>query len=198
MSTTPPPRRRRIAGERRRAQDEAPAAPQVEPASATPLVEEPAVPPQPPAYPVGAPGPAQFPRWRFVTALVAVLLLMGKIPLPSSWKSAASEPWKRLASFVRSAPAVPAPQPAPQPPAQPELPAPKVLLASANIEQPSTPTTQQPAATPKRRVAGRVTDCRCGDQQAQPDDADLLEDQRLRGERASRLDDRQFHGSAPR
>jgi hypothetical protein len=61
-------------------------------------------------------------------------------------------------------------KPAPQPPAQPESAAPKVVLASANIEQPSTPTTQQSAATPKRRVAGRVTDCRCGDQQAEPDD----------------------------
>lgn len=59
--------------------------------------------------------------------------------------------------------------PAPQPPARPESSTPKVVLASANIEQPSTPSTQQAPATPKRRV-GRVTSCRCGDQQAQPDD----------------------------
>ena len=61
-------------------------------------------------------------------------------------------------------------KPAPQPPAQPESAAPKVVLASANIGQPSAPTTQQGAVTPKRRVAGRVTDCRCGDQEGQPED----------------------------
>ena len=62
-------------------------------------------------------------------------------------------------------------KPALQPPAQPESAAPKVVLASAHIEQSSAPATQQAAATtPKRRVAGRVTDCRCGDQEAQPDD----------------------------
>jgi len=59
--------------------------------------------------------------------------------------------------------------PSPKPPAQPESSTPKVVLASANIEQPSRPSAEQAPATPKRRV-GRVTSCRCGDQQAQPDD----------------------------
>ena len=62
------------------------------------------------------------------------------------------------------------PKPAPQPPVQPESATPKVVLASANIEQPTAHDSQQAPATPKRRVAGRVTSCRCGDQQAQPDD----------------------------
>ena len=60
-------------------------------------------------------------------------------------------------------------KPAPQPPAHHESATPKVVLASANIEEPPAPATQQAPATPKRRV-GRVTSCRCGDQQAQPDD----------------------------
>jgi hypothetical protein len=44
--------------------------------------------------------------------LFAVMLLMGKIPLPASWKSAAAAPWQHLASLVRPAPA-PAPAPTP-------------------------------------------------------------------------------------
>ena len=60
-------------------------------------------------------------------------------------------------------------RPSPKPPAQPSRSTPKVVLASANIEQPSRPSAEQAPATPKRRV-GRVTSCRCGDQQAQPDD----------------------------
>jgi hypothetical protein len=47
--------------------------------------------------------------------LLITLLVMGKIPLPASWKSAASAPWKHLAGLVRSEPAAPAPAvPAPQ------------------------------------------------------------------------------------
>ena len=60
-----------------------------------------------------------------------------------------------------------APQPAP---AQQPHPAPaQVVLASAQEVQAPAPTEQQQApAQPKRRVA-RVTTCRCGDQQAQPE-----------------------------
>lgn len=50
--------------------------------------------------------------------LFAVTLLLGKLPLPSSWKSAAAAPWQHLAALVRPAPE---PQPAP-PPQQPVLP----------------------------------------------------------------------------
>jgi len=60
-------------------------------------------------------------------------------------------------------------KPAPRPPAQPEPATPKVVLASAEVAQAQTPAAQQGQATPKRR-AGRVTNCRCGDQEAQPDD----------------------------
>lgn len=59
-------------------------------------------------------------------------------------------------------------KPAPQPPAQPESAAPKVVLASAEVHAPQ-PTEQQPAAQPKRRLM-RVTGCRCGDQEAQPEE----------------------------
>ncbi len=59
-------------------------------------------------------------------------------------------------------------KPAPQSPARPELAPPKVVLASADVAPASAPASQQAPATPKRRI-GRVTTCRCGDQQAQPD-----------------------------
>ena len=60
-------------------------------------------------------------------------------------------------------------KPAPQPPVQPEPAAPKIVLASAEVTPASAPTTQQAEpAKPKRH--GRVTGCRCGDQEAQPDD----------------------------
>ncbi|HVT56359.1 MAG TPA: hypothetical protein VHD34_09990, partial [Xanthobacteraceae bacterium] len=52
--------------------------------------------------------------------LFAVMLLLGKIPLPASWKSAAAAPWQHLASLVRPAPA-PAPAPAPKPVAPPPV-----------------------------------------------------------------------------
>lgn len=50
--------------------------------------------------------------------LFAVMLLLGKLPLPASWKSAAAAPWQHLAALVRPAPE---PQPTPLPP-QPVLP----------------------------------------------------------------------------
>lgn len=60
-------------------------------------------------------------------------------------------------------------KPAPPRPAQPETTVPKVVLASADVAQTPTPTDQQ-AQSPQKRRVGRVTSCRCGDQQAQPDD----------------------------
>jgi hypothetical protein len=55
-------------------------------------------------------------RLGLVTGVVlfAVMLLLGKIPLPASWKSAAAAPWQHLAALVR--PSAPAPQPLPLPP----------------------------------------------------------------------------------
>jgi hypothetical protein len=46
--------------------------------------------------------------------IFGLMLFLGKIPLPASWKTAASEPLKRLAALTRSAP-MPAPAPAPLP-----------------------------------------------------------------------------------
>jgi hypothetical protein len=45
--------------------------------------------------------------------IFGLMLFLGKIPLPASWKTAASEPLKRLAALTRSAPA-PIPAPLPQ------------------------------------------------------------------------------------
>ncbi len=45
-------------------------------------------------------------------AVFLVLLFLGKLPLPASWKSAAAEPLRRLAALVRpDAPPAPAPRP---------------------------------------------------------------------------------------
>lgn len=63
-------------------------------------------------------------------------------------------------------PAKPASQPAAQ--AQP-APA-EVVLASAEQAQTPASAVQQPAAAPKPHRVSRVTTCRCGDQQARPDD----------------------------
>ena len=55
-----------------------------------------------------------------------------------------------------------------EPQAQPRAAA--VVLASAEQVQAPASTEQQPAATQKPHRIARVTSCRCGDQQAQPDD----------------------------
>jgi hypothetical protein len=54
---------------------------------------------------------------------------------------------------------------APQPPVQ-------IVLASADEAQPATPQNAQPTATPIKRRVARVTTCRCGDQQADPEQQD--------------------------
>jgi hypothetical protein len=64
-------------------------------------------------------------------------------------------------------------EPAAKPPAQqssqPEPASAHVLLASADdVRSPAPVADQQAPTQPKRRLA-RVTTCRCGDQQAQPD-----------------------------
>jgi hypothetical protein len=38
-------------------------------------------------------------------AVFFILLMLGKTPMPDSWKSAAAEPWRRLAALIRSEPA---------------------------------------------------------------------------------------------
>ena len=63
-------------------------------------------------------------------------------------------------------PAKPAPQPAGQPQQAPA----DVVLASAERVQAPAPASQQPTVAPKPHRLGRVMSCRCGDQQAQPDD----------------------------
>jgi hypothetical protein len=62
-------------------------------------------------------------------------------------------------------------KPAQQPSAQPQHASPQVVLASAAEVPVSAPTEQQAqqAPTPPKKRVGRVTTCRCGDQQAQPD-----------------------------
>jgi hypothetical protein len=65
--------------------------------------------------------------------------------------------------------AEPATKPPVQQSSQPEPASAHVMLASADDVQAPAPTAdQQTPAPPKRRLA-RVTTCRCGDQQAQPD-----------------------------
>src|SRR5690242_3509062 len=77
-------------------------------------------------------------RLGLVTGLIlfAVMLLLGKIPLPASWKSAAAAPWQLLASLVRSEPAAPAPAhaplPAKLPPAAPQAVLPKLVVEGAD------------------------------------------------------------------
>jgi hypothetical protein len=64
-----------------------------------------------------------------------------------------------------SAYAAEAPKAPVRPAAQPQTSDPAVVLASADSLRPANPADQQPATTPKRRIA-RVTTCRCGDPQA--------------------------------
>src|SRR5579885_278582 len=65
--------------------------------------------------------------------LLAVMLLLGKLPLPSSWKSALSAPWQHLAALVR--PSAPAPAPAPQPlPQPPQAALPRLMVEGANAD----------------------------------------------------------------
>ena len=45
----------------------------------------------------------------------------------------------------------------------------QVVLASADDVRVPSPTDQQPQSAPKRPRVGRVTTCRCGDEQAQPE-----------------------------
>jgi hypothetical protein len=59
-------------------------------------------------------------------------------------------------------------KPAAQPATQPQ-PRPEVMLASADQVPASPPREQQAAAPDKHPRAGRVTTCRCGDTQAQPE-----------------------------
>jgi hypothetical protein len=54
-------------------------------------------------------------------------------------------------------------------PAQPEPRPVNVFLASAEPVSTPAPETAQPSPAPKRRIAPRVTTCRCGDPQAEPD-----------------------------
>jgi len=61
-------------------------------------------------------------------------------------------------------PGTPAPQPLQNPPPA------TVVLASADQVKAPVATDPQPAALPKPHRIARVTTCRCGDQQAQPDE----------------------------
>jgi len=45
----------------------------------------------------------------------------------------------------------------------------QIVLASADSAQPGTAIDQHAQPAPRRARVGRVTTCRCGDQQAQPD-----------------------------
>ena len=68
-------------------------------------------------------------------------------------------------SAFAAEPVKPAVQPtAQQQPAQPQI----VLASTDDVRVPST-TDQQAQAGPKRPRVGRVTTCRCGDPQAQPE-----------------------------
>jgi len=58
---------------------------------------------------------------------------------------------------------VPVPAPTQQHPAQPQV----VLASAEDVHAPAT--TDQQAPTPPKHRAARVTSCRCGDQQAQPE-----------------------------
>jgi hypothetical protein len=60
--------------------------------------------------------------------VIALLIFIGRIALPTSWKSAAAEPLKRLAGLVRSSPA-PAPLPKP---AAPQAVLPKLVVEGAD------------------------------------------------------------------
>ena len=61
-------------------------------------------------------------------------------------------------------------KPAQQPAAQPQQAPADVVLASAERVQTPAPASQQPTVAPKPHRMGRLMSCRCGDQQAQPDD----------------------------
>ncbi len=68
------------------------------------------------------------------------------------------------ASAHAAEPAKPSPQPAPQAQQRPD-----VVLASADrLQAPAAPSDQQ-VTTPRPHRVARVTTCRCGDQQAEPD-----------------------------
>ena len=41
-------------------------------------------------------------------AVIFTLLMLGRLPMPDSWRSATAEPWRRLAALVRSEPSPPA------------------------------------------------------------------------------------------
>ena len=71
-----------------------------------------------------------------------------------STSAIAAEP----AKTPKPAPAQPQPQPA------------QVVLASADQVRAPAPAGQQQVPTPPKRRFARVTSCRCGDQQAQPED----------------------------
>ena len=62
-----------------------------------------------------------------------------------------------------------APDSAPKP-AQPHPAPAQVVLASASDVQAPAPADQQHAPAPVKRRVARVTSCRCGDQQADPDE----------------------------
>jgi len=68
------------------------------------------------------------------------------------------------ASAFAAEPAKPAQQP-PQPPQHAQAP---VVLASA-ADVPATPPAATPAPIPPKKRIARVTTCRCGDPQAQPE-----------------------------
>ncbi len=73
-------------------------------------------------------------RLGFVAAIAVffILLMLGKLPVPDSWRSAAAEPWRRLVALVRSAPAVPAPASVPLIAAEPVKPTPKLVVEGAD------------------------------------------------------------------
>ena len=54
-------------------------------------------------------------------------------------------------------------------PAAPQQPAPTQAMASADDVRVPSATDQQAASAPKRPRVGRVTTCRCGDPQGQPE-----------------------------
>ena len=74
-----------------------------------------------------------------------------------------------LSTSAFAAEPVKAPQPAPAQPQPQPAPAQVVLASAGDVHAPK-PTEQQQASTPPKHRFARVTSCRCGDQQAQPED----------------------------
>ncbi|HET7606617.1 MAG TPA: hypothetical protein VFK28_11180 [Sphingomicrobium sp.] len=76
-----------------------------------------------------------------------------------------------LTSAAASAdePAKPPVQPAAEQPAPPHAATPQIVLASANVAGAPSTAAEPKAANPPRRRMGRVTTCRCGGQQPQPE-----------------------------